>query len=609
MSFNKEKHHRRSIRLKDWDYSNAGAYFVTICTYKKECIFENDAIKQIIIDEWSFIPNRFKNSHVDEFIVMPNHLHGIIWIEPVGAGLALPISSGLALPISSGLALPISSGLALPISSGLALPISSGLALPSNKENTRKGGPRPAPTLGDIICAFKSKTTININRYCNSPGHPIWQRNYYEHIIRNEDELNHIRQYIHENPLKWDDDTENPKNIEFSVNGGNMKKNSGVTHSMPQNNVTTVGAGLALPSGSYKDPITKTLDKILPVNSSFHEIAQKRLDNLTKPQGSLGRLEEFAGRLVAITENPMPVLDKKVVFTFAGDHGVAEEGVSAFPKEVTPQMVFNFLKGGAGINVLARHAGAEVVVIDIGVDYDFETIGAIHELPLQSTFISKKIIKGTKNMRKGPAMTRGEAEKSINVGIELADEYAEMGYKIFGTGDMGIANTTPSAAIASVLTGRSVSEVTGKGTGIGDSALKNKVKVIEDAITLNKPDQKDPLDVLAKIGGAEIGGIAGLIIGASVNRVPVVIDGFISTAGALIAYCIEPKTKDYMFAAHKSVEVGHTVMLEKIGLRPILDLDLRLGEGTGAALAMLMIEAGLKIYKEMATFDEANVSK
>ncbi|OGW31908.1 MAG: nicotinate-nucleotide--dimethylbenzimidazole phosphoribosyltransferase [Nitrospirae bacterium GWC2_42_7] len=344
----------------------------------------------------------------------------------------------------------------------------------------------------------------------------------------------------------------------------------------------------------------ETLQKISSVNSDFFEKAQKRLDNLTKPQGSLGRLEEFAGRLVAITETDMPELDKKVVFTFAGDHGVADEGVSAFPKEVTPQMVFNFLNGGAGINVLARHAGAEVVVIDIGVDYDFRDVSGL---------VSKKVIMGTRNMRKGPAMTREEAEKCINVGIELATEYAKKGYKIFGTGEMGIANTTPSAAIVSVLTGKSVSEVTGKGTGIGDAALKNKVKVIEDAIALNNPVPGDPVDVLAKIGGAEIGGIAGLIIGAAANRIPVVIDGFISTAGALIAYCIEPKTKDYMFAAHKSVEVGHTAMLEKIGLRPILDLDLRLGEGTGAALAMLMIEAGLKIYKEMATFGDAGVAK
>jgi len=359
------------------------------------------------------------------------------------------------------------------------------------------------------------------------------------------------------------------------------------------------------------------LEKIEPIKDEFSEIAQKRLDNLTKPQASLGRLEEFARRLVAITENTMPVLDKKVIFTFAGDHGVADEGVSAFPKEVTRQMVLNFLNGGAGINVLARHAGAEVIVIDIGVDFDFVNPpsfpfnkgGQEGDYKNGGLFISKKVISGTKNMRKGPAMTRQEAEKCIEVGINLANEYAKKGYKIFATGEMGIANTTPSSAIAAVLTGRSVSEVTGKGTGIGDDALKNKVKVIENSIALNNPDPDDPVDVLSKVGGAEIGGIAGLIIGAAANRIPVVIDGFISTAGALIAYCIEPKTGDYMFAAHNSVEVGHKAILEKIGLRPILDLDLRLGEGTGAALAMLIIEAGLKIYKEMATFGEAGVSE
>ncbi|MBI4825578.1 MAG: nicotinate-nucleotide--dimethylbenzimidazole phosphoribosyltransferase [Nitrospirae bacterium] len=350
---------------------------------------------------------------------------------------------------------------------------------------------------------------------------------------------------------------------------------------------------------------------ITSVNSKFAEQAQERLDSLTKPQGSLGRLEEFAKQLVAITENPMPSLDKKAVFTFAGDHGVADEGVSAFPKAVTPQMVLNFIAGGAGINVLARHAGADIVVVDMGVDYDF---GNPSVSPLikggieRGSFISRKVVSGTKNMRKGPAMTRDEALKCINVGIELANEYAKKGYKIFGTGDMGIANTTPSSAIAAVLTRRSVEEITGRGTGINDDTLKHKIQVIKDSISFNMPDPADPVSVLAKVGGAEIGGIAGLIIGAAANKVPVVIDGFISTAGALIAYSIEPKTRDYMFSAHMSQEVGHKAMLEKIGLRPILDLDLRLGEGTGAALAMMMIEGGLKIYKEMATFAEASVS-
>jgi nicotinate-nucleotide--dimethylbenzimidazole phosphoribosyltransferase len=346
--------------------------------------------------------------------------------------------------------------------------------------------------------------------------------------------------------------------------------------------------------------LNTTLSSIKPINGEWSDIAQKHLDNLTKPLGSLGRLEEFARKFVAITENKNPILDKKVVFTFAGDHGVTEEGVSAFPKEVTQQMVFNFLRGGAGINVLAKHAGADVVVIDIGVDHDFGEIEGL---------INLKVINGTKNLAKEPAMTREEAIKCMETGIELADGYAKKGYKIFGTGDMGIGNTTPSSAIAAVLTGRPVSEVTGKGTGITDESLLKKIKVIEKGINLNKPNPNDAIDVLSKVGGAEIGGIAGLILGAASNRIPVVIDGFISTAGALIAYCIDPKVKDYIFAAHNSVEIGHKAMLDKMGLSPILDLNLRLGEGTGAALAMLMIEAGLKIYKEMATFGEAGVSE
>ncbi len=358
------------------------------------------------------------------------------------------------------------------------------------------------------------------------------------------------------------------------------------------------------------DLLNATLKNMKAVNGEWSDIAQKHLDNLTKPLGSLGRLEEFARKFVAITENKNPILDKKVIFTFAGDHGVTEEGVSAFPKEVTQQMVLNFLRGGAGINVLARHAGADVVVVDIGVDHDFTP----PPTPLTrggegGVFITQKVINGTKNFAKEPAMTRDDAVRCIETGIELANGYAKKGYKIFGTGDMGIGNTTPSSAIASVLTGSPVSEVTGKGTGITAESLQNKIKVIEKGINLNKPNPNDAIDVLSRVGGAEIGGIAGLILGAASNRIPVVIDGFISTAGALIAYCIDPKVKDYIFAAHNSVEIGHKIMLDKMGLSPILDLNLRLGEGTGAALAMLMIEAGLKIYKEMATFGEAGVSE
>jgi nicotinate-nucleotide--dimethylbenzimidazole phosphoribosyltransferase len=346
--------------------------------------------------------------------------------------------------------------------------------------------------------------------------------------------------------------------------------------------------------------LNKTLKEIVPVRDEWYEKAQKRLDNLTKPLGSLGRLEEFARRLVAVAEDVNPTLNKKVVFTFAGDHGVTNDGVSAYPKEVTPQMVFNFLRGGAGINVLARHAGADVIVVDIGVDYDFGNVDGL---------VSMKVVKGTKNFTKGPAMTGQEAVKCLEVGIDLANTYAGKGYKMFATGDMGIGNTTPSSAIAAVITGRPVADVTGRGTGISNEALARKIKVIEDGIKLNRPNPDDGLDVLSKVGGAEIGGIAGLIIGAAANRVPVVVDGFISTAGALIAYTIEPKVRDYMFAAHNSVEIGHRAMLDKMGLEPILDLGLRLGEGTGAALAMTLIEAGLKIYKEMATFGEAGVSE
>lgn len=341
--------------------------------------------------------------------------------------------------------------------------------------------------------------------------------------------------------------------------------------------------------------------RIEGIDKSLLSVAAERLDSLTKPQGSLGRLEEFAKQIVAITGERMPPLfGKKAIFTFAGDHGVVDEGVSLFPKEVTVQMVHNFLRGGAGINVLARHVGADVVVVDIGVDHDFDDAPGL---------IRRKVIRGTKNMRKGAAMTRDEAVQTIEAGIALAREYADKGYGLFGTGDMGIGNTTPSSAIASVMTGTSPIEVTGKGTGISDESLDHKITVIKDAIALNRPDPTDPIDVLAKVGGTEIGGIAGFILGASSLRIPVVVDGLISTAGAIIAWSIEPAARDYMFAAHNSVERGHSVMLKAMGLKPVLDMGLRLGEGTGAALAMSLIEAGLKIYREMATFDEAGVSK
>ena len=346
-----------------------------------------------------------------------------------------------------------------------------------------------------------------------------------------------------------------------------------------------------------------TLKEIKPVDPALADIARERLDSLTKPRGSLGRLEELATRVVQIGGLITPSVKDKKLFVFAGDHGVADEGVSAFPKEVTPQMVINFLQGGAGINVLANHVGAQVIPIDMGVDFDFSTLG-----DLAADLVDSKIVHGTKNIRKGPAMTRVETLACVEAGIDLALEYAKEG-AIFGTGDMGIANTTPSSAIAAVFSGKPVMDVTGRGTGIDDEALIHKIEVIEDAIKINAPDINDPIDVLSKVGGAEIAGITGLILGAASKRVPVVVDGFISTAGALVAVKLNEDVADYLFAAHRSVEQGHTVMLSLLGLDPILDLDMRLGEGTGSALAMGVIEAGVKIYNEMATFGDAGVSE
>jgi nicotinate-nucleotide--dimethylbenzimidazole phosphoribosyltransferase len=341
------------------------------------------------------------------------------------------------------------------------------------------------------------------------------------------------------------------------------------------------------------------LNKIQPVDTSRSNAVQAQLDNLTKPQGSLGRLEELAKKYCLITGKDKPTIRNKIIFTFAGDHGVTEEGVSAFPREVTPQMVLNFIRGGAGVNVLAKHAGARVIVVDMGVDYDFE--------PMEGLEI-RKIGRGTRNMTKGPAMTRDEAERAVLSGIELVEKYKD-GLDLLGTGDMGIGNTTPSSAIVSVITGVDPGKVTGRGTGIDDHSLRNKVEIVKKAISLNNPDPKDALDVLAKVGGFEIAGIAGLVLGAALYRIPVVIDGFISTAGALIAAEMNPLVKGYLIAAHQSVEIGHRRMLEHLEQVPLLDLNLRLGEGTGAALGMSLVEAGVKILGEMATFADAGVAE
>jgi nicotinate-nucleotide--dimethylbenzimidazole phosphoribosyltransferase len=348
------------------------------------------------------------------------------------------------------------------------------------------------------------------------------------------------------------------------------------------------------------DLIEQTLAAIEPANQRAAAAAQQMSDMKTKPQGALGRLEELACRLAAARGSAMPQVARKVIVVMAADHGVTAEGVSAYPAEVTPQMVHNFVRGGAGINVLARLAGARVVVVDMGVrgTHDF---GA--------GVISMKIADGSANMAQGPAMSREQAEKAIESGIALAIALAEEGLDVIGTGDMGIGNTTPASAIVAALRRVKPAEVTGRGTGIDDVTLARKVKIIERALEVNQPDPSDPIDVLAKVGGFEIGGLAGLILGAASVRVPIVIDGHISGAAALLAARLSPNARGYMIAAHKSVEVGHRLALEELGPPPLFDLGLRLGEGTGAALAMFLVEAAMRVQAEMATFASAGVSE
>ena len=344
-----------------------------------------------------------------------------------------------------------------------------------------------------------------------------------------------------------------------------------------------------------------TFREIYPQDSTYRDQAKARLDQLTMPHWALGDLMDLAVELAGMTCSLTPPVKRKKVVVMAGDHGVTAEGVSKYPSEVTAQMIYNFVNGGAGINALARQAGAEVVVVDMGTAADLD------ELAREKKIISKKIGKGTNNMTKGPAMSRTHAVLAVEAGIQVAEQLGPE-VDIFGTGDMGIGNTTPSAAIASVLTENKVADVTGRGTGLDDSQLENKVKVIEQAIYENQPDPNDGLDVLAKVGGFEIGGIAGLIIGAAAQRKPVIVDGFISTAGALVAYSLEPFVRDYIICAHRSVEQGHRFMHEKLQLKPLLDLNLRLGEGTGAALAMNLVEAAVHILTDVATFEEAGVT-
>jgi len=345
--------------------------------------------------------------------------------------------------------------------------------------------------------------------------------------------------------------------------------------------------------------LEEVLRQIQPVSLDASVQAQARLDSQTKPPSSLGRLEEIVRRVAAIHDDQPVRVSKKSVYIFAADHGVVQEGVSAYPAEVTPQMVLNFLNGGAAINCLARHVGADVKVVDIGVNHDFKNVAGL---------IHKKIAHGTQNMSRTTAMTVEQARASIHTGIELAYEAIDAGYDLLAVGEMGIGNTTPATALMCVYGSVKASEIIGRGTGVDDAGLKRKIDAIESALQLHQPNPGDPLATLAQIGGFEIGAMAGFIIGCAVRRKPCIIDGLISGAGAVLAMQFQPLIRDYIFASHRSCEAGHETFFKLSGQTPLFDLGLRLGEGTGAVLAMQLIEAAIKIYNEMATFDSAGIS-
>jgi nicotinate-nucleotide--dimethylbenzimidazole phosphoribosyltransferase len=346
--------------------------------------------------------------------------------------------------------------------------------------------------------------------------------------------------------------------------------------------------------------LSKLLERIAVPDASAGRDAQQRLDQLTKPAASLGRLEELARRLAEIAGHCPRELRHPVIFTLVGDHGVVEEGVSAYPQVVTTQMVENFLRGGAAVNVLARHAGARVIVADLGVAGPLTAHPDLHD---------KKVAPGTRNIARGPAMTRAQAETAVEAGIALVEAERARGLDLIGTGEMGIGNTTAASAMVAALTGASAEAVTGYGTGVDDAGRRRKVAVIERALTLNRPDPADALDVLSKLGGFEIAGLVGVVLAGAAYRIPVVIDGFIAGAAALTAVKWKPAARYAILAAHRSAEPGHRHVLEALRLDPYLDLGMRLGEGTGAALCISLARAAVKIMNEMTTFKSAGVSE
>ena len=351
--------------------------------------------------------------------------------------------------------------------------------------------------------------------------------------------------------------------------------------------------------------LTEIVDGIHPISLEWVERARGKTAQLVMPPRALGRLHDLGERICGIQKTLSPGVENPAVVVMAGDHGVAAEGVSAFPQEVTGEMIKTFVRNGAGINVLTGMIGARIVVVDMGIIPVLDE----KEMHAEDRLWIRKISRGTANFTLGPAMTRAEAEKAVLSGFQVSAALFEEGVQMLGTGDMGIGNTTPSAAIGAVVTGGRPEDLVGRGTGIDDDRLARKVDIVKRALEINNPDPRDGLDVLSKVGGFEIGGIAGAVLAAAYHRKPVVIDGFISTAGALIACTLCPRAADYMFAGHCSEEPGHRRMLDHLQLNPILDLGMRLGEGTGGALAMHIIRAAVKIFNDMMTFEEAGVSQ
>jgi len=349
-----------------------------------------------------------------------------------------------------------------------------------------------------------------------------------------------------------------------------------------------------------ENKLEQTIEAIGDLHGAVMEAVRARQNELTKPKGSLGVLETLSAQMAGITGFMQPILSPRSVIICAGDHGVVAEGVSAYPPDVTYQMVHNFLAGGAAINVMARQIDARVIVLDVGVASDLP-----HHLQLRS----KKVRYGTANMVLQPAMTPAEAVAAIEAGITTAEAEINAGARLLVTGDMGIGNTTASAAIAAVLTDLPVGEVTGPGTGLGLAGWRRKCQVIQQALDKHRPAANAPLDILSKVGGLEIAAIVGVILTAAAERIPVIIDGFVSTAGAALAAELCPEAKQFMIAGHRSPEPGHQALLRMLELEPVLDLGMRLGEGTGAILAIPLLEAAVATLNEMATFEEAHVAQ